>query len=300
MKVLLTGGNGYIGSHTTVELLNNNFEVIVVDNFSNSKRDVKEKIEKITKKSYKLYEGDIKDKKLLENIFEKENIDAVIHFAGYKAVAESVIEPLKYYDNNLIGTINLLEVMKKYNCKKLVFSSSATVYGKPQSLPIYENFKTTTTNPYGTTKLFIEQILTDYSKSLEIKNETFYITILRYFNPIGANDYNTKDGTGVRDYIHVVDLAKAHVLAVENFKNNLNIYNVGTGNGFSVLELVDTFKKVNNIDVPYIITDRRIGDVDACYACCDKIFKELGFKAIYGIEDMCKDSYTFAINNKEK
>lgn len=336
MKVLLTGGNGYIGSHTTVELLNNNFEVIVVDNFSNSKRDVKEKIEKITKKSYKLYEGDIKDKKLLENIFEKENIDAVIHFAGYKAVAESVIEPLKYYDNNLIGTINLLEVMKKYNCKKLVFSSSATVYGKPQSLPIYENFKTTTTNPYGTTKLFIEQILTDYSKSLEIKNETFYITILRYFNPIGAhksgligenpndipnnlmpyitkvatgqidvlkifgNDYNTKDGTGVRDYIHVVDLAKAHVLAVENFKNNLNIYNVGTGNGFSVLELVNTFKKVNNIDVPYIITDRRIGDVDACYACCDKIFKELGFKAIYGIEDMCKDSYTFAINNKEK
>ncbi len=336
MKVLLTGGNGYIGSHTTIELLNNNFEVVVVDNFSNSKRDVKEKIEKITKKSYKLYEGDIKDKKLLENIFAKENIDAVIHFAGYKAVAESVVEPLKYYDNNLISTINLLEVMEKYNCNKIVFSSSATVYGKPQSLPIYETFKTTTTNPYGTTKLFIEQILTDYSKSLEIKNKPFYITLLRYFNPIGAhksgligenpndipnnlmpyitkvatgqidvlkifgNDYNTKDGTGVRDYIHVVDLAKAHVLAVENFKNNLNIYNVGTGNGFSVLELVDTFKKVNNIDVPYIITDRRPGDVDACYACCDKIYKDLGFKAIYGIEDMCKDSYTFAINNKEK
>lgn len=329
MKILVTGGCGYIGSHTVVLLLENGYDVVVCDNFSNSKKSVVDKIKQITSKDFKLYEMDVCDKNALEKVFNEEKIDAVIHFAGYKAVGESVALPLKYYRNNLDSTISLLEVMNKYNCKNIIFSSSATVYGKPKSLPIEENFETHTTNPYGTTKLFIEQILND----LYISDNSWNITILRYFNPIGAhksgligedpndipnnlmpyivkvatkefdklkifgNDYDTIDGTGVRDYIHVVDLARGHVLALNNF-NGLNVYNLGTGTGYSVLQLVKTFEKVNNVEIPYEIVDRRPGDIDSCYASPSKAYNELEFKAELGIEDMVKDAYNYAINNK--
>lgn len=324
MNVLVTGGIGYIGSHTSVELLNNGYNVICIDNLSNSKIEVVEKIKKITGKEIKFYQGNVIDKELLRKIFSDNKIDAIIHFAGYKAVGESVKKPLKYYRNNLDSTISLLEVMDEFKCYNLVFSSSATVYGKPSSLPIREDFPLSTTNPYGTTKLMIEGIL----KDLYISNNNWNITILRYFNPIGAhssgligenpndipnnlmpyivkvatkeydhlsifgNDYDTVDGTGVRDYIHVVDLAIGHVKAIEHI-NGLNYYNLGTGNGYSVLELVNTFAKVNNIEVPYIIAPRREGDIDACYADSSKALNELGFKAIKTIEDMCKDAYNF-------
>ena len=333
MKILVTGGTGFIGSHTVVELLNQNYEVIVIDNFSNSKPDVIEKIKQITNKDFSFYEGDVCDKKLLENIFNSHKIDAVIHFAGYKAVGESVQQPLMYYRNNIDSTLSLCEVMSENKCKNLVFSSSATVYGKPEHLPIKEDFPLSTTNPYGSTKLYIEGILKDLYKS----DNNWNIAVLRYFNPIGAhesgligenpndipnnlmpyivkvankeldhlnifgNDYNTKDGTGVRDYIHVVDLALAHIKAIEKIcKENIgiNFYNLGTGNGYSVLELVTAFSKVNNVDVPYQITDRRPGDIDACYADPSYAFEKLNWKATKGIEEMCRDAYNFV--NKSK
>lgn len=333
MKVLVTGGTGYIGSHTCCELLEEGYEVVIVDNLFNSSKDVIEKIESITNKKVTFYEEDVCNKEKLKEIFEKEKIEAVIHFAGYKAVGESVKKPLMYYRNNLDSTISLLEVMKEFNCKKLVFSSSATVYGNPEKLPITEDFPLHTTNPYGTTKLMIEEILRDVYNS----DNEWAIAILRYFNPIGAhksgligenpngipnnlmpyivkvankelqelsifgNDYNTKDGTGVRDYIHVVDLAKGHIKAIEKVTkdNGVDAYNLGTGNGYSVLELVNTFKKVNNIEVPYKIVERRSGDIDACYAATDKAKNKLNWQAELGIEEMCKDSYNYILKNKE-
>ena len=330
MKVLVTGGCGYIGSHTVCELLKNNYEVVIIDNFSNSKKDVMTKIETLTGKSAKLYVGDVCDKSLLEEIFSKEKIEAVIHFAGYKAVGESVQKPLMYYENNLISTLYLLEIMNKYNCKKFIFSSSATVYGTPKELPIKESFPLSTTNPYGTTKLMIEMMLKDIYKA----NPDMSITILRYFNPIGneetgllgespngipnnlmpyivrvatgkleclsvfGDDYDTKDGTGVRDYIHVVDLAKGHVLALERAKD-LSIYNLGTGEGYSVLDLVKTFERVNNVKVNYKIVGRRAGDIAACYADNTKAREELGFAPSKTLEDMCRDSYTYILRNND-
>ncbi len=330
MKVLVTGGCGYIGSHTVCELLKNNYEVVIIDNFSNSKKDVMTKIETLTGKSAKLYVGDVCDKSLLEEIFNKEKIEAVIHFAGYKAVGESVQKPLMYYENNLISTLYLLEIMNKYNCKKFIFSSSATVYGTPKELPIKESFPLSTTNPYGTTKLMIEMMLKDIYKA----NPDMSITILRYFNPIGneetgllgespngipnnlmpyivrvatgkleclsvfGDDYDTKDGTGVRDYIHVVDLAKGHVLALEKAKD-LSIYNLGTGEGYSVLDLVKTFERVNNVKVNYKIVGRRAGDIAACYADNTKAREELGFAPSKTLEDMCRDSYTYILRNND-
>ena len=330
MKVLVTGGCGYIGSHTVCELLKNNYEVVIIDNFSNSKKDVMTKIETLTGKSAKLYVGDVCDKSLLEEIFSKEKIEAVIHFAGYKAVGESVQKPLMYYENNLISTLYLLEIMNKYNCKKFIFSSSATVYGTPKELPIKESFPLSTTNPYGTTKLMIEMMLKDIYKA----NPDMSITILRYFNPIGneetgllgespngipnnlmpyivrvatgkleclsifGDDYDTKDGTGVRDYIHVVDLAKGHVLALEKAKD-LSIYNLGTGEGYSVLDLVKTFERVNNVKVNYKIVGRRAGDIAACYADNTKAREELGFAPSKTLEDMCRDSYTYILRNND-
>ena len=330
MKVLVTGGCGYIGSHTVCELLKNNYEAVIIDNFSNSKKDVMTKIETLTGKSAKLYVGDVCDKSLLEEIFSKEKIEAVIHFAGYKAVGESVQKPLMYYENNLISTLYLLEIMNKYNCKKFIFSSSATVYGTPKELPIKESFPLSTTNPYGTTKLMIEMMLKDIYKA----NPDMSITILRYFNPIGneetgllgespngipnnlmpyivrvatgkleclsvfGDDYDTKDGTGVRDYIHVVDLAKGHVLALEKAKD-LSIYNLGTGEGYSVLDLVKTFERVNNVKVNYKIVGRRAGDIAACYADNTKAREELGFLPSKTLEDMCRDSYTYILRNND-
>ena len=334
MLVLVTGGAGFIGSHTCVELLNNGYDVIVVDNLSNSKRDVIDKIEKITSKKVKFYEIDLCDKEKLRDVFKKDRIDAVIHFAGYKAVGESVKEPLKYYRNNLDSTLTLLEVMKEFSCHNLVFSSSATVYGVPKKLPIKEDFPLKTTNPYGTTKLMIEEILKDVSKAdLEMS-----IIVLRYFNPIGAhesgllgedpngipnnlmpyilkvafnelpvlnifgNDYETKDGTGVRDYIHVVDLAKGHIKALEKIttKKGIDYYNLGTGNGYSVLDIVNTFEKVNNVKINKRFVARRDGDIASCYADPTKAFKELGFKAEFGIEKMCYDAYNYVVKNTSK
>ena len=332
MKILVTGGLGFIGSHTCVELLNSDYEVVIVDNLSNSNIDVLDKIEKITSKRPKFYEIDVCDKERVKKVFREKKIDAVIHFAGYKAVGESVREPLKYYRNNLDSTLTLLEVMEEENCHNFVFSSSATVYGIPKELPIKEDFPLSTTNPYGTTKLMIERILADLSKA----DKEMSIIVLRYFNPIGAHksgllgenpkgipnnlmpyivrvatkelemlsvfgdDYDTHDGTGVRDYIHVVDLAKGHIKALEkcvNFKG-IEYYNLGTGKGYSVLDLVKTFEKVNKVKVPYKIVDRRPGDIDACYADPSKAYKEIGFKAEYGIEDMCRDSYNYILKNK--
>ncbi len=333
MKILVTGGTGYIGSHTCVELLNNGYEIVVIDNFSNSKKDVVEKIKEITKKDFIFYEGDVCDPDLLDKVFTENKIDAVIHFAGYKAVGESVAKPLKYYHNNLESTISLLEAMTKYDCKKIAFSSSATVYGKPEKLPIKEDFPLSTTNPYGTTKLMIEDILRDVYKS----DNTWSIAILRYFNPIGAhesgligenpndipnnlmpyivkvatkelevlsvfgNDYDTHDGTGVRDYIHVVDLAKGHIKAIEKVMKDqgLNSYNLGTGIGYSVLDLVNTFEKVNNVKVNYKIVGRRPGDIDACYADPTYAYEQLGWKAEKGIDEMCRDAYNYVIKNKK-
>ena len=331
MKILVTGGCGYIGSHTCCELLDNGYEVIVADNLSNSKEDVIDKIKNITGKDVIFYKGDLCDKVFVEKIFSENKIDSVIHFAGLKAVGESVSKPLLYYRNNIDSTLTLLEIMEKYNCKKIVFSSSATVYGSPKSLPIKEDFPLSTTNPYGSTKLYIEGIL----KDLYISDNEWSIAILRYFNPIGAhksgligenpngipnnlmpyivkvatkelevlsvfgNDYDTHDGTGVRDYIHVVDLAKGHIKAIEKVLNSKGVdcYNLGTGVGYSVLDLINTFEKVNNVKVNYKIVDRRPGDIAACYADPSYAYEKLGWKAELGIEDMCRDGYKF-INNK--
>lgn len=332
MKILVTGGCGYIGSHTCCELLDNGYDVIIIDNLSNSKREVIDKIKEITNHDVVFYKGDLCDKEFVRSVFSNEKIDAVIHFAGLKAVGESVEKPLLYYENNIISTLNLCEIMNEFNCHNLIFSSSATVYGIPKKLPITEDMDLSTTNPYGSTKLMIENILKDLYKS----NNNWNIVILRYFNPIGAhssyligenpngipnnlmpyivkvatkelpclnifgNDYNTVDGTGVRDYIHVVDLARGHVCALEKIikDNGLFIYNLGTGTGFSVLQLVNTFSKVNNINVNYKIVDRRPGDVAECYADTTKAEKELRFKTIKTIEDMCIDSYNYALKNK--
>ncbi len=331
MKVLLTGSCGYIGSHTLVELLDRGYEVVGIDNFSNSKREVIDNIKKITGKDFVFYEGDVCDKTILEKIFNENKIDIVIHFAGYKAVGESTLKPLMYYRNNIDSTLSLLEVMDEYNCHNFIFSSSATVYGKPHTLPIKENFPLSTTNPYGTTKLTIEYILKDLYKS----NNDWNIVILRYFNPVGAhksgligenpngipnnlmpyivkvankeydhlnvfgNDYDTPDGTGVRDYIHVVDLAIGHIKAIDDILNNcgLDIFNLGTGNGYSVLDIVNSFEKVNNVEVPYEIKPRRDGDIDACYADPTYAYEKLGFKASHSLDDMCKDSYNY-VNKK--
>ena len=331
MNILVTGGCGYIGSHTCCELLNKGHNVIIIDNLSNSKKEVVNYIKEITGRDVTLYIGDVCDKDLLRKIFNENKIDSVIHFAGYKAVGESVKLPLKYYRNNLDSTLSLCEVMSEFDCKNLVFSSSATVYGIPKKLPIKEDFPLSTTNPYGSTKLMIEDMLRD----LSVSDPEWSIAILRYFNPIGAhesgligenpngipnnlmpyivkvatkeleilsvfgNDYDTKDGTGVRDYIHVVDLAKGHIKAVEWVINNngIDTFNLGTGNGYSVLELVEAFKKYNNVDVPYKIVGRREGDVASCYADVSKAKDVLNWTAVYGIEDMVKDSYNFVKNN---
>lgn len=332
MKILVTGGLGYIGSHTAVELLNHDYEVIVIDNLDNSQIEVRDKIEDITGKKIEFIEGDVCDKNIMDDIFKNNHIDAVIHFAGYKAVGESVEKPLMYYRNNLDSTLTLLEVMSKYNCKRLVFSSSATVYGKPASLPIKETFPLSTTNPYGTTKLMIEDILRDVYHS----DNEWSIAILRYFNPVGAhpsgligenpngipnnlmpyivkvadgeleclsvfgNDYDTVDGTGVRDYIHVVDLSKGHIKAIDYILTHKGIdeYNLGTGRGYSVLELVKAFERVNGVKVNYKIAPRRAGDIDACYADSTKAKEILNWEATFGVDEMCKDAYHFVIKNK--
>ena len=333
MKILVTGGTGYIGSHTCVELLNAGYDIVVIDNLSNSKIEVVDKIKKITNKDFKFYEEDCCNKDAVTKIFNENDIDAVIHFAGYKAVGESVEKPIMYYRNNIDSTLTLLEVMKDFNCKKIVFSSSATVYGSPKSLPIKEDFPLSTTNPYGATKLMIEDILRDVYKS----DNEWSIALLRYFNPIGAhksgligenpndipnnlmpyivkvatheleclsvfgNDYDTHDGTGVRDYIHVVDLSLGHIKAIEKVLDSTGVdaYNLGTGTGYSVLDIVNTFMKVNNIDVNYKITDRRPGDIAACYADPKYAKEKLNWEAKLGIEEMCKDAYNFVKNYKE-
>ena len=328
MSILVTGGAGYIGSHTCIELLNKNKDIVILDNFVNSERSVLNKIKEITGKHFKFYEVDLLDEVSLDMVFRENNIEAVIHFAGLKAVGESVEKPIEYYHNNITGTLILLKVMKKYNCKKIVFSSSATVYGTPKTVPIKEDFPLSTTNPYGTTKLMIEQIL----KDVYISDNDFGVILLRYFNPIGAhesgkigenpkgipnnlmpyivrvakgeykelsifgNDYPTKDGTGVRDYIHVVDLSLGHIHALDKLEKftGVEVYNLGTGNGYSVLELVNTFEKVNNVKVPYKIVERRPGDIAECYADPTKAKKELGWEAKRSIEDMCLSSWKFA------
>ena len=329
MAILVTGGAGYIGSHTAVELLNSGKEIIIIDNFSNSKREVLDKIKEITGKNFKFYEMDYKNIEKLERVFEENKIDAVMNFAGYKAVGESVAKPLDYYENNISGAIGLLKTMKKYNVKKFIFSSSATVYGDPEVVPITEECKTGgTTNPYGTTKLFIEQILQDLYKS----DNEWDIAILRYFNPIGShesgligenpqgipnnlmpyivrvasgeleqlsvfgNDYDTPDGTGVRDYIHVVDLAKGHLKALEKLEREgkgIYIYNLGTGKGYSVLEMVKTFETATGKNVKYKIVGRRDGDIATCYANSKKAKEELGWQAEKTLEDMCKDAWRY-------
>ena len=333
MKVLVTGGCGYIGSHTVCELLDNNYDVVIVDNFSNSDRKVLDRIKQITNKNFTFYEGDVIDKTFMEEIFSKENIDAVIDFAAYKAVGESISKPIEYYTNNVSTILVLLDIMKKYEVKKLVFSSSATVYGNPKRVPIKETDEVGgTINPYGTSKLMVETIL----KDLYTSDNSWSIGILRYFNPVGAhksgligeepigvpanlmpyivkvankelpklnifgNDYNTDDGTCIRDYIHVVDLAIGHIKALEKLEKDegLFIYNLGTGKGCSVLEMVDTFIKANKVSVPYEIVGRRQGDMEKCYADVSKAKKELNWSCTYTLEEMCRDSYNFALKNR--
>lgn len=332
MTILVTGGTGYIGSHTVVELINNKYDVVIIDNLSNSKIDVVDKIEKITGIRPKFYLGDVCDKVILNKIFEENKIDAVIHFAGYKAVGESVEKPLMYYRNNIDSTLSLCEVTKEHKCMNFVFSSSATVYGDPERLPLDEKCRLSTTNPYGTTKLFIEQILKDICNF----SKNFSVAVLRYFNPVGGhesgllgenpngipnnlvpyivkvacgeldhltifgNDYDTEDGTGVRDYIHVVDLAKGHVNAIEYVTKNKGIdyFNLGTGRPYSVLELVNTFSRVNDTEVKYEFGPRRSGDIASCYADCSYAMKKLGWEAEHGLDDMLKSAYQFWIKNK--
>lgn len=334
MKILVTGGTGYIGSHTCVELINNKHEVVIVDNLSNSNITVLDRIEKITGIKPKFYEVDLLDYDSLENVFKENNFDAVIHFAGLKAVGESVSIPLTYYKNNISGSINLYELMKKYNVNNIVFSSSATVYGDDFAVPFKEDYGFgRTTNPYGATKLMNEMILTDLAKA----NEELSAVLLRYFNPIGAHesgligevpngipnnllpyiaqtftgkreylrifgdDYDTIDGTGVRDYIHVVDLAKAHVLAIEYAVKNKGseVINIGTGKGYSVFEVLHAFEKACGKKIPYKVVERRPGDIATCFADTDKAFRLLGFKAVYDIDKMCEDTYRFNSLNPE-
>ena len=331
MAILVTGGAGYIGSHACVELLNENYDIVVVDNFVNSGPKSLDRIKEITGKDFVFYEADILDKDAMTKIFAEQKIDAVIHFAGLKAVGESVAMPIRYYHNNITGTLVLLDAMKEAGVKKIVFSSSATVYGDPHTVPITEDFPLSTTNPYGSTKLMIENILRDVYTS----DNEWSICLLRYFNPIGAhpsgligeepngipnnlmpyivrvasgqleilsvfgNDYPTHDGTGVRDYIHVVDLAKGHIKALEKAMRDTGVdaYNLGTGNGYSVLDIVKTFEKENGVKVNHKIVDRRPGDIAACFANPEKAEKELGWKAELGLSQMCKDSWNFIVKN---
>lgn len=332
MTVLVTGGAGYIGSHTCVELLMSGYDIIVADNFLNSQPESLDHITKITGKTFKFYEADLLDRAAMEQIFSENEIDAVIHFAGLKAVGESVEKPLWYYHNNITGTLVLCETMQKHGCKKIVFSSSATVYGVPESVPIREDFPLSATNPYGRTKLMIEQILTD----LQTADPQWSIALLRYFNPIGAHpsgiigenpngipnnlmpfivkvadgklphlnvfgsDYPTKDGTGVRDYIHVVDLSIGHIRAIEKIKDTTGVsaYNLGTGTGYSVLDIVNAFEQVNGVKVPYEMAPRRAGDVAQCYADPKKAREELSWQATRGLDEMCRDSWNYVVHNR--
>ena len=331
MKILVTGGAGFIGSHTAVELLNDGYEIAVLDNLCNSNIKALERVKEITGKTFNFYEVDLLDYDATDKVFKNEKFDAVIHFAGLKAVGESVEKPLLYYHNNITGTLNLLDIMRKNGVFNIVFSSSATVYGSPKSLPIKEDFPLSTTNPYGSTKLMIEGILEDLYKA----DNRFSVTILRYFNPIGAhesgkigedpqgipnnlmpyiqqvaigklpilsvfgNKYPTRDGTGVRDYIHVVDLSIAHVKAVEKKSGHTGvyIYNVGTGNGYSVFEMIKAFEKASGREVKYQICPNRPGDIAACYADASKAEKELGWTAKRGLEEMCRDGWNWQKNN---
>ncbi|PSL40705.1 UDP-galactose 4-epimerase [Planomicrobium soli] len=331
MKILVTGGAGYIGSHAILELLENDYEIIVVDNLSNSKIESINRVKAMTGKEFPFYQVDLLDAESLNEIFSKHEIDGVMHFAGMKSVGESIAEPIKYYYNNIMGTVNLCNIMNKFNVKKLVFSSSATVYGKPQSVPITESFPLSATNPYGRTKLVIEEFLQELTSS----DCSWRIAILRYFNPIGAHesgeigefpngipnnlmpyitqvgigkreklyifgdDYNTTDGTGVRDYIHVVDLVKGHLKALNYLKNyrGIEAFNLGSGVGHSVLELVNSFSEVNNVNIPFQIEGRRPGDVSISYADPSKARNLLGWKSTKNLKDMCKDSWNWQIKN---
>ncbi len=331
MAILVTGGAGYIGSHTCLELTAAGYEVVIVDNLVNSDKEVLNRLKRINGVDYKFYEYDVCDKESLRTIFQNERIDGVIHFAGLKAVGESCSIPLRYYQNNLISTISLLEVMKEFGVKNLVFSSSATVYGDPHTVPITEDFPLSATNPYGMTKLMIENMLRDICKA----DASMNVALLRYFNPVGAhesgligenpngipnnlvpfitqvaigklhhlsifgNDYPTKDGTGVRDYIHVCDLAAGHVAAIHKLEENCGLvtYNLGTGNGYSVKEMADTFMEVNGVDVPYVFVSRRPGDIAECYANPSKAYKELGWRAKKGLKEMLRDSWNWQKNN---
>lgn len=331
MKILVTGGLGYIGSHTIVELLNNGHDVVALDNLSNSKIETKQMIEKIANKSFRFIEGDCLNGWLLREMFNDIKFDAVIHFAAFKSVGESVSNPLKYYSNNITSTLNLLSVMQAANVKNFIFSSSATVYSETNEMPVTETSKTSTKNPYGETKLMVEKILTDLHKS----DNSWNITLLRYFNPVGAHEsgligedpngipnnimpyickvatgeleilnvfgdtYGTIDGTGVRDFIHVVDLAKGHVKALDNIINSgLKVYNLGTGTGYSVLQLIDQFEKVSGKKINYRIVEKREGDLGECYANCSKANKELNWYATKTIYDICKDAWNFENNKK--
>ncbi|MBO5889232.1 MAG: UDP-glucose 4-epimerase GalE [Clostridia bacterium] len=329
--ILVTGGAGYIGSHTVIELIKAGYKTVIIDNLSNSKMESVSRVEKIVNEKIPFVKGDINDKEILRKIFTDYKIDAVINFAGYKAVGESVQKPIEYYQNNIGGLLSLVEVMKEFNCKNLVFSSSATVYGDPHTVPIKEDFPLSTTNPYGSTKLFIEYILKDLYKA----DKDFNIAILRYFNPVGAHesgtigedpngipnnlcpyitkvaigkleklrvfggDYPTHDGTGVRDYIHVVDLAIGHVLAVKKLltKSGLFIVNLGTGTGYSVLDMVNAFSKALGKPIPYEIVERRPGDIAECYADPSLAYELLGFKATKNLDDMCKDALNWQLKN---
>lgn len=331
MSILVTGGAGYIGSHTCVELINSGYEVIVLDNLSNSSEVSLKRVEKITGKKIKFYKADLLDRKEVNKVFQNETIDTVIHFAGLKAVGESVKKPLEYYYNNLTGTLILCDIMRKWGVKKIVFSSSATVYGNPVTVPIREDFPLSVTNPYGRTKLMQEEIFQDLYKS----DPEWSIIMLRYFNPIGAhesgligedpigipnnlvpyitqvavgklkevnvfgNDYNTPDGTGVRDYIHVVDLAIAHVKAVEklNTDSGLFVYNLGTGKGYSVLDMIKAFSDVCQKEIPYVVKPRRPGDIAICYADASLAKRELGWSAKFGLQKMCEDTWRWQKNN---
>ena len=334
MAILVTGGAGYIGSHTVVELQNAGYDVVVLDNLSNASEKALDRVSKITGKPVKFYKTDILDRDALNDIFDKETIESCIHFAGLKAVGESVVKPWEYYENNIAGTLTLVDVMRKNNVKNIIFSSSATVYGDPAQIPITEECpKGQCTNPYGWTKSMLEQVLTDIQKA----DPEWNVMLLRYFNPIGAhksgtigenpngipnnlmpyitqvavgklkelgvfgNDYDTPDGTGVRDYIHVVDLAKGHVKALKKIKENpgLAIYNLGTGKGYSVLDIVKNFEAATGVKIPYVIKPRRAGDIATCYCDASKAEKELGWKAENGIREMCEDSWRWQSNNPQ-
>ena len=296
MKILLTGGAGYIGSHTAVELDKAGHEVVIVDNLVNSKEEAVRRIEKIIGKKVPFIKADVRDREAMDKIFKAYKIDAVIHFAGLKAVGESVAKPLEYYENNMNATFVLVDTMRNNGCKNIIFSSSATVYGDPAIIPITEECpKGHCTNPYGQTKSMLEEVLSDVQKA----DPEWNVVLLRYFNPIGAHNYDTHDGTGVRDYIHVVDLASGHVAALKAIQKNcgLAIYNLGTGHGYSVLDVVTAFEKANGLKVPYAIKPRRPGDIATCYCNPAKAKAELGWEAQFGIEDMCRDSWNFQKNN---